>query len=69
MGAHLVDHNGQARLCRLPGGFGAGHAAADDMKWFCHGRDLGVLGRKGKGGFQRRGGGSAPCTPGVFPPR
>ena len=30
-GAHLVEDDGDTGACRLPGGFGTGKAAADDM--------------------------------------
>ena len=36
-GPHFMQHHGQARLGRLPGRFGPGQAAADDMKFFRHG--------------------------------
>ena len=31
---HFMQDHGHARVCGLPGGFGAGHAAADDMDRF-----------------------------------
>ena len=37
-GAHLVQDDGDAHLGGLPGGLGAGEAAADDVDRFGHGR-------------------------------
>ena len=34
---HLMDCDIKARLRRLPGGFGPGHAAADDIQFLSHG--------------------------------
>jgi hypothetical protein len=50
LGPHLVDDDGDARVCSGPGGFGACHATADDVKGFGHGPDLGRIGGKGKPG-------------------
>ena len=44
LGPHLVQDHGDAHLRRLPGGLGPGHAAADDVKGFAHGVDLGCFG-------------------------
>ena len=40
LGAHFVDHDGHAPICGLPCCLGPGHAAADDMKFLCHGADV-----------------------------
>ena len=44
--AHFVQNDGNASICRLPGRFGTGHAAANDMNRFdAHARD--VRGKRG----------------------
>ena len=48
-GAHLVQDDRHARLGGLPGGLGAGEAAADDVDGFAHGGDLGHGPGNGKG--------------------
>jgi hypothetical protein len=35
VGAHLVQNDGNSALRDLPGGFGAGQAAADNMNVVC----------------------------------
>ena len=35
--AHLVDHDVDTGICSLPRGLGTGHAATDDVQFFCHG--------------------------------
>ncbi len=36
VGAHFVQDDGDACICSGPGGFAAGHAAADDVDWLVH---------------------------------
>ncbi len=52
LGAHLVQDDGDAELGGLPGGLGAGEAAADDVDGIGlgHGADLGQSGGEGKRG-------------------
>ena len=59
MGAHLVEDHGDAHLGGLPGGFGAGETAADDVDGFYagHGLDLGRCRGMGRG-LSGDGGGS-----------
>ena len=35
-GAHFMEHYRNPGTCRLPGGFGARQAGADDVNWMCH---------------------------------
>jgi hypothetical protein len=38
-----MQHDGQPSLGNLPGRFGTGEAAADDVDWFGHGGRIGLI--------------------------
>ena len=50
LGPHLVQDHGDAKVRGGPGGFGARHAAADDVQGFGHGADVALRGGRCKKG-------------------